>query len=198
MRVKGKRILVVDDEPNVLLTMSAILRQEGYDVEEANGGEFALEALGRWMMRFSPVVALDVGKTSVPCEALFLDLTGCERFFGGLENILQCVSNALAHFGISAHVAIAPTPGAAWALADSGKHLTIVPRERLESALAPLPVCPLRIEREISTALNHLGLCTIGQVMHLPREVLPARFGQVLLRRIDEAVGRIPEPLIPL
>ena len=157
-----------------------------------------LEALGRWMMRFSPVVALDVGKTSVPCEALFLDLTGCERFFGGLENILQCVSNALAHFGISAHVAIAPTPGAAWALADSGKNLTIVPRERLESALEPLPVCALRIEREISTALNHLGLCTIGQVMHLPREVLPARFGQVLLRRIDEAVGRIPEPLIPL
>jgi len=41
------KILVVDDEPNVLLTMSAILRQEGYDVEEANGGEQALEALDR-------------------------------------------------------------------------------------------------------------------------------------------------------
>ena len=159
----------------------------------------ALEALGRWMMRFSPVVALDVGKTSdVAPEALFLDLTGCDRLFGGLENILQRVSNALVHFGISAHVAIAPTPGAAWALADSGKDLTIVPSERLELALDPLPVCALRIAREISTALNHLGLCTIGQVTHLPREVLPARFGQVLLRRIDEALGRIPEPLIPL
>ena len=41
------KILVVDDEPNVLLTMSAILRQEGYDVDEANGGEPALEALAR-------------------------------------------------------------------------------------------------------------------------------------------------------
>ena len=41
------KILVVDDEPNVLLTMSAILRQEGYDVDEANGGESALEALAR-------------------------------------------------------------------------------------------------------------------------------------------------------
>jgi len=39
------KILVVDDEPNVLLTMSAILRQEGYDVEEAPGGRHALQAL---------------------------------------------------------------------------------------------------------------------------------------------------------
>src|SRR5438128_4670738 len=41
------KILVVDDEPNVLLTMAAILRQEGYDVDEANGGKVALEALAR-------------------------------------------------------------------------------------------------------------------------------------------------------
>lgn len=39
------KILVVDDEPNVLLTMAAILRQEGYDVEEASGGAAALQAL---------------------------------------------------------------------------------------------------------------------------------------------------------
>lgn len=39
------KILVVDDEPNVLLTMSAILRQEGYDVEEASAGHLALQAL---------------------------------------------------------------------------------------------------------------------------------------------------------
>src|SRR4051812_30634838 len=41
------KILVVDDEPNVLLTTAAILRQEGYDVEEASGGQAALEWLAR-------------------------------------------------------------------------------------------------------------------------------------------------------
>lgn len=41
------KILVVDDEPNVLLTMSAILRQEGYDVDEASGGAIALDALAQ-------------------------------------------------------------------------------------------------------------------------------------------------------
>ena len=29
---EGVRILIVDDEPNILLTMPAILRQHGYDV----------------------------------------------------------------------------------------------------------------------------------------------------------------------
>ncbi len=41
------KILVVDDEPNVLLTMAAILRQEGYEVDEAEGGALALAALER-------------------------------------------------------------------------------------------------------------------------------------------------------
>jgi DNA-binding NtrC family response regulator len=41
------RILVVDDEPNVLVTVEAILRQEGYDVHAVNGGQAALEAIHR-------------------------------------------------------------------------------------------------------------------------------------------------------
>ncbi len=39
------KILVVDDEANVLLTVVAILQQEGYDVDSARGGADALEAI---------------------------------------------------------------------------------------------------------------------------------------------------------
>ncbi|MEW6731418.1 MAG: response regulator [Acidobacteriota bacterium] len=39
------RILVIDDEENVLLTIAAILEQEGYRVETANSGEQAIEKL---------------------------------------------------------------------------------------------------------------------------------------------------------
>lgn len=38
-------ILVVDDEPNVLATVQAILRQEGYEVDAATGGAEALAAI---------------------------------------------------------------------------------------------------------------------------------------------------------
>src|SRR5512143_3219021 len=39
------KILVVDDEANVLLTVAAILEQEGYDVDSAGGGEHAIQAI---------------------------------------------------------------------------------------------------------------------------------------------------------
>lgn len=41
------RILVVDDEVNVLLTVEAILRQEGYEVDTAPNGQAALDAIAR-------------------------------------------------------------------------------------------------------------------------------------------------------
>jgi len=39
------KILVVDDEPNVLLTVTAILKQESYDVDSAGGGAEAIRAI---------------------------------------------------------------------------------------------------------------------------------------------------------
>src|SRR5579872_3460157 len=39
------KILIVDDEPGVLLTTRAILQQEGYDVEAAASGQDAVEAI---------------------------------------------------------------------------------------------------------------------------------------------------------
>jgi protein ImuB len=160
----------------------------------------ALEALARWMMRFSPVVCCGIrdAKEEIAPNAIFLDITGCERAFDGFENIVSHVSESLSRFGVHARIAAAPTPGAAWALAYAGKERTIIEEYQLESALAPLPVEALRVGDEIAAGLRHLGLDTVDQVMHLPREVLPARFGPVLLRRIDQAMGRIAEPLVPL
>jgi protein ImuB len=154
----------------------------------------AMEALGRWMMRFSPVVALAHER------GVFLDLTGCERAFGGLGNILEQVSAAMKRFRIGVTLAIAPTPGAAWAIAvASGATGRIVPDEvDLHIALKSLPPFSLRISQEIAASLHHLGIDTIGQLMRLPRETLPARFGHELLMRLDQALGRIAEPLVPL
>ena len=167
------------------------------------------------MMRFSPVVSCGTGyqpvsseenhglvaratEESSDLEAIFLDITGCERLFGGVQNIVARVSGSLSRLRISANIAVAPTPGAAWALAFADKNGAVIPPERLESAIDPLPVESLRIGSEISESLKHLGLTTIGQVMHLPREVLPARFGSIILKRVDQAMGWVAEPLVAL
>jgi protein ImuB len=183
----------------------------------------ALEALGRWMTRFTPAVTLgcDTGVPPVRGAAadgrsptsqhnshgrdarltvgLFLDVTGGEHLFGGIESLVRQVRESLARMRVDARVAAAPTPGAAWALAFGGAgDGMVVSEDELESALAPLPPVALRIDDELAESLHHLGLSTIGQVMALPREVLPARFGTALSLRLDQALGRVDEPLVPL
>src|SRR5512146_2593766 len=43
MELPRSKILVVDDEPNVLLTVQAILQQEGYDVDAVGDGAAAVD-----------------------------------------------------------------------------------------------------------------------------------------------------------
>ena len=148
-----------------------------------------LAALGRWLMRFTPAVAV------APPAAVFLDVTGCDRLFGGFDAILERATAAVAGLGLSADLAIAPTPGAAWALAHTGR---VVTEADLDAALAPLPPAALRLEPATADALRTVGIDTVAQLMALPRDLLPARFGRGLLARLDQATGRTPEPLVLL
>jgi protein ImuB len=61
-----------------------------------------------------------------------------------------------------------------------------------------LPIAALRLDTDQIYAFHNLGIHTIGQLMSLPRETLPARFGQTVLHRLDQALGKIPEPLVPI
>jgi protein ImuB len=196
----------------------ALCAHVGHAEREPRRDDRALEALARWLMRFSPVVALagqtmsDVARAARPClsakekntggppvpQGIFLDITGCGRLFGGIDTLARQVSQALSRLRISVRLAVAPTPGAAWALAEAGKNGSIVSEEELAAALSPLPPAALRLSEGLVAALHHLGLATIGQVANLPRDVLPARFGSELLLRLDQAFGRIAEPLVPL
>ncbi|MCB2011677.1 MAG: response regulator [Geminicoccaceae bacterium] len=43
----GKRVLVVDDEPNIVTSLEFLMKKAGFEVEVARDGAEALEALGR-------------------------------------------------------------------------------------------------------------------------------------------------------
>ena len=43
----GKRVLVVDDEPNIVRSLEFLMKKAGFEVEVARDGAEALEALGR-------------------------------------------------------------------------------------------------------------------------------------------------------
>lgn len=63
------------------------------------------------------------------------------------------------------------------------------------AALARLPVAALRIAPETIAGLQAVGLGRIGEAALVPRAQLSRRFGREVLRRLDQALGRAPEPL---
>lgn len=148
----------------------------------------ALAALGRWAHRFSPRVALD------PPDGLLIDITGCERTLGGEDAIRRTARADLARFGVRAACVIAPTFAAAAALARHGK-AEIVQDADLRSAIAALPIAALRLDPKQAAGLAEVGLDRLGQIMDLPRSVLPARFGPDLLLRLDRMLGRAIETI---
>jgi DNA-binding response OmpR family regulator len=53
----GKKVLIADDEPNIVASLEFLMKQAGYDVRVANSGDDALEAV----RTFGPdLILLDV------------------------------------------------------------------------------------------------------------------------------------------
>ena len=163
----------------------------------------ALRRLAMWAERFSPAVAAD---TALPAqEGLFLDMTGGAHLFGGEAALLAELRRRLARADIPARVAIADTPGAAWALARfSHDPETIAPPGRTREAIAALPMEGLRLEATALILLRRFGLKRIGDLYGLPRAGLARRFrgtpqgGLKLIERLDQALGVADEPLDPV
>jgi len=150
----------------------------------------ALGALTEWCARFSPAVATD------PPDGLFLDITGVAHLWGGEEAMIDDLIARLAAGGVPVRVAVAGSPGAAWALARFGREAAIiVPPEEDSRWLAPLPVAALRLEPGVATQIARLGLATIGSLDALPRASLTRRFGPRVALRLDQALGQVGEAL---
>ena len=74
---------------------------------------------------------------------------------------------------------------------------TIAPLGQLHSVLAGLPLAALRLSADAVDGLARLGLRRVGDIATLPRAALARRFGTDTLQRLDQAMGRAPEPLAP-
>lgn len=154
----------------------------------------ALTRLTLWAMRYTPSVALF--KEESGCDGFFLDVTGATHLMGGEKNLLADLARRLRAFGLPARLGVAETPGTAWAVSHSARTSpTIVPAGSEAEALAPLPVEGLRLAPEEATALRRLGFKRIGDLFHRPRAPFAARFEKALLKRLDQALARAPEPL---
>ncbi|MDO7841921.1 Y-family DNA polymerase [Sphingomonas immobilis] len=163
------------------------------EVEEADPARdrAALERLALHGVRhWTPTAA------AAPPDGLLLDLAGTTHLFGGEAVFCRRLVAFLARLHLTAHIAISDTVGAAHALArHSGEAITIIPPGLAVEAIAPLPVAALRLEDAALTAARRFGLERVVDLLPLPRGPLARRLGRGAIERLDQAIGRVAEPI---
>jgi len=202
MRLADSRTLVPD-----LLTTA----------QEQPADRRLIETLANWCDRYTPWVAIDPLGDAVavedidPCgvggfggdAGLLLDVTGCGHLFGpgeaGERALLADLTERLSRHDFACRAAMADTAGAAWALARYAEKQAdlFCPARGQRNALAALPVDGLRLDKPILETFLKLGLRRIGDLYPLPRAPLARRFGEQPLTRLDQALGRLDEPIEP-
>jgi protein ImuB len=86
---------------------------------------------------------------------------------------------------------------ARFAAGYDGREVCIIPAGGTAAALAPLPVAGLRLPPAVVQDLDRIGLRSIAALKAMPRAPLAARFGNEVLKRLDQALGEADEPLSP-
>jgi protein ImuB len=154
----------------------------------------ALDRLALWALRhYAPIVATDAP------DGLVIDTTGAAHLHGGEDALLKGMVARLAASGIAARAAIADCWGAAHALARySARPVIVVPPGESSTAILDLPIAALRLPKDMVENLRVLGFERIGELAATSRAPLVLRFGPELVRRIDQAMGDMNEPIDPV
>jgi protein ImuB len=105
---------------NPTLSLPSHSEGEGFEphLEPADfeADRLGLVELADWCCRFSPIVGVE----DAPCpDCLVLDVSGLAQLFGGEQALAEKALRAFHERGLSVRLAIADTPGAAWAVAHS-------------------------------------------------------------------------------
>jgi protein ImuB len=169
---------------------------------DAAADDAALRRVALWATRYTPTASpwsRDLWDEDNGADGFFLDIEGAAHLFGGEDRLLADLAARLKDFGLPARLAVAATPGTAWALSHfHASPLFVLPSGDEASALADLPVDALRLNPDIRGSLRRLGFKTVGALLDKPRAPFAARFAAQLLRRVDQALGLCDEPLPPI
>jgi protein ImuB len=172
----------------------ALVPELGIREAEVEADAAALEKLGLWALRlYSPLVAVDVP------DGLVIDASGAAHLHGGEDAMLADMVTRLAALSINAKAAMAESWGAAHAFARAASRpVLVVPPGESPALLQRLPIAFLRVPRDMVEQLRRLGFERVMDIASQPRAPLAQRFGPQLHQRLDQAFGRLREPIEPI
>jgi protein ImuB len=151
-----------------------------------------LTGLAEWCIRYTPIVAID------PPDGLILDTTGCAHLWNGESEYLKNIGTRLNDLGYTIRIAMAGTIGTAWAVSRFGENYSVIKTNEQLTALLSLPPLSLRLNTDIVERLIKLGLHHTRDFINMPRSALRRRFGEQLIRRLDQALGYEHEDILPV
>lgn len=200
----GRRVVAAVDTdarklgivPGMTITKARMLAPELAVVDADPEDDLeGLRRLALWAgRRYSPQCALD------PPNGLWVDVTGCATLFGGERPLVRDLHRRITASGMAVQIALADTPGCAHAVArhvPAGRPVIIEPGKS-GAAIMLMPVAALRIESSVAMELKRMGFARVEQLIGEPRAPLVKRFGKQLYRRLDQALGHVPEPIEPI
>ncbi len=154
-------------------------------------------------------------------QSLLANITGTWPLFGDEPQVIHQVVHDFHRRGYVIHLAIAATTGAAWALThfahprkplgknswftsfpthdidhtNTPSRAWILPSQHTQEGLGELSPAALRIARKTLDQLHQAGIETIATLYQLPRPDLSNRLGELLPKRLDQALGTREECL---
>jgi protein ImuB len=161
----------------------------------------ALNKLAQACERYSPWTAIEpLGNNMLTSMSgggsIWIDITGCEHLYKGERPLIEDLRDRCTRAGYHPRIGLADTPGAAWAAARFSKTpYCIIPPKAQRKSLSAYPITALRLNPKALEGLENLGLRHIYDLYEIPRAPLFSRFGDQVLRRLDQMLGRIEEPI---
>jgi protein ImuB len=137
---------------------------------------------------FTPRASLE------PPDAVVLEVRGSLRLFGGARALCERLRAELQASGVTARLALTPTPIASLWLARAGQEVAFRRPDELAGRLAPLPLAVTRWPERSLQSLATMGVRTLGECLRLPRDGFARRFEPGMLTMLDRALGRAPDP----
>jgi len=193
-----RRILMVDGEARAAgveagmsVNAALSLRPQLLLAERDQDSEAGLvRRLAVWAERFTSFVVIEDD------DALLLEIAGSLRLFGGIDRLRREIARDLTRRGLSALLAVAPTPLASLWLARSGSSNDRDPDDaaRLAGRLGPVPIDCVGWPAGVTEKMQGMGVTRISDCLRLPRQGFARRFGLRVLEEIDRALGRLPDP----
>jgi protein ImuB len=153
------------------------------------GDAAVLTRLAEWCVRYAPLAA------PAPPDGLWIDVTGSTHLHGGETRLLRDLLRRLNSQGLTAQAAVADTPAVAHAVARFGGGGVVPPGA---GVMADFPIEALRLPDEVLADLRLMGFERVAPLAAAARAPLVRRYGAILALRLDQAAGRVFEPIVPI